>query len=82
MMKHTNCKTKKKTNSIFFYLNFEQRSFISNNLTFPVPPSPPSNPLGNYISNFLGVILISDLKAQQIITKKHDPAMNKISKVI
>ena len=80
MMKHTNCNTKKKVNSIFFYLNFEQSSLISNNLTFLVSPPPYEGII--YVSVFLGIILISDLKAQQIITKKHDPAMNKISKVI
>ena len=75
MIEHTNCKTKKKL------ILFEHSSFISNNLTFPVSP-PPSHEGIIYVSNFLGIILISYLKAQQIITKKHDPAMNKISKVI
>ena len=77
MIEHTNCKTKKKL------ILFEHSSFISNNLTFPVSSPPlPSHEGIIYVSDFLGIILICYLKAQQIITKKHDPAMNKISKVI
>ena len=75
MIEHTNCKTKKKVNFIWaVFIYFKQFDFPR--------VSPPSHEGIIYVSNFLGIILISYLKAQQIITKKHDPAMNKISKVI